>query len=173
MKWNFHGWPRKNNVEFLGVLVFGPGISKGSNKNLWNFQEWSFVLSGISRGKVKNERLQEVFKNVCRRTPPPPSPMNLCISGWYCFHCERINKYVFSFAVYQNIRTFHLNNFFKDRYYKMYFPANTQRWFNVDICWNNIVTSVNVISKLIQLWFVNIDSSINLNVETTLILDWI
>ena len=35
------------------MLVFGLGISNGSNKNLWNFQGWSFVLSGISRRTVK------------------------------------------------------------------------------------------------------------------------
>ena len=37
-KWNFQGWPRKNNVEFPGVSVFGLGISKGSNTILWNIQ---------------------------------------------------------------------------------------------------------------------------------------
>ena len=53
------------------------------------------------------------------------------------------------------------------------FPANTQRWFNVDICSNNVATSVNVISTLIQRRFVNVDSSIKFNVETTLILGWL
>ena len=53
------------------------------------------------------------------------------------------------------------------------FGANTQRWFNVDICWNNVVMSVNVISALIQRRFVNVDSSIKFNVETTLILGWL
>ena len=48
-------------------------------------------------------------------------------------------------------------------------PANTQRWFNVDICWNNVATSVNVISTLIQRRFVNVDTSTYFNVETTLI----
>ena len=60
--WNFQGlikneveFPRviKSNVEFPGVFVFGLGISKGSNTILWNIQGLSFVLSGISRGKVK------------------------------------------------------------------------------------------------------------------------
>ena len=46
--WNFQGRPRKNYVEFPGVLVFGLGISKGCNTNLHNFQGWSFDLSGIS-----------------------------------------------------------------------------------------------------------------------------
>ena len=66
--WNFQGvikkkemeFPRvtkkKNNMEFTGVLVFGIGISEGSNTILWNFQRWSFVLSGISRGKVKKRK---------------------------------------------------------------------------------------------------------------------
>ena len=31
---------------------------KGSNTILWNIQGLSFVLSGISRGKVKNEKSQ-------------------------------------------------------------------------------------------------------------------
>ena len=51
--------------------------------------------------------------------------------------------------------------------------TNTQRWFNVDICWNNVAMSVNLISTLIQRRFVNVDSSIKFNVETTLILRWL
>ena len=53
------------------------------------------------------------------------------------------------------------------------FPANTQRWFNVDICWNIVATSVNVISTLIQCRLLNVDSSIKFNVETALILGWL
>ena len=53
IKWNFEGLLGKNNVEFPGVFVFGLGIFKGSNTILWNIQWLSFVLSGISRGKVK------------------------------------------------------------------------------------------------------------------------
>ena len=52
-------------------------------------------------------------------------------------------------------------------------PANSQRWLNVDICWKNVATSINVISTLIQRRFVNVDSSIKFNVETTLILGWL
>ena len=64
MKWNFQWWPRKNNVEFPAVFVFGLGISKGSNTILWNIQwniQWlmTFILSGISRGKV-NKKFQQV-----------------------------------------------------------------------------------------------------------------
>ena len=51
--------------------------------------------------------------------------------------------------------------------------ANTQRWFNVDICGKNVVTSVNVISTLIECRFVNVESSMKFNVETTLILGWL
>ena len=43
---------KKKNVEVLGVFVFGLGISKGSN-NFVEYPGLSFVLSGISRGKVK------------------------------------------------------------------------------------------------------------------------
>ena len=46
---------RKNNVEFSGVLVFGLGISKGSNKILWNFQEWALFCLELAQcsGKIK------------------------------------------------------------------------------------------------------------------------
>ena len=54
-----------------------------------------------------------------------------------------------------------------------FYPANTQCWFNVDVCWNNGATSVNVICTLIQRWFFNIDSSIKFNIKTTLILTWL
>ena len=47
------GDQKKKNVEFPRVFVFGLGISKGSNTILWNIQGLSFVLSRISRGKVK------------------------------------------------------------------------------------------------------------------------
>ena len=52
-------------------------------------------------------------------------------------------------------------------------PAKTQRWFNVDIFWNKVATSVNVISTLIHFRFVNVDSTIKFNVETTLNLGWL
>ena len=39
-------------------------------------------------------------------------------------------------------------------FYQWGIPANTQRWFNVDICWNNVATSVNVTPR----WF-NVDLS--------------
>ena len=49
-------FPRMTKKKQCGtsrVFVFGLGISKGSNTVLWNIQRLSFVLSGISRGKVK------------------------------------------------------------------------------------------------------------------------
>ena len=66
-KWNFQGLI-KNEVEFPkklqnGVFVFGLGIFKGSNTILWNIQGLTFVLSGISRVKVKNKKFQGGFKN--------------------------------------------------------------------------------------------------------------
>ena len=63
--WNedmeFPGVSKKQHVKFPGECVwnfqgfaFGLGISKGSNTILWNIaRRLSFVLSGISRGKVK------------------------------------------------------------------------------------------------------------------------
>ena len=54
-KWNLQGWPRKN-VEFpAGAFVFGLGTNWDLTVNtiLWNIQELSFALSGVSRGKLK------------------------------------------------------------------------------------------------------------------------
>ena len=60
-------------MEFPGVFVFGLGISKGSNTILWNIQGLSFVLSGISRGKVKKWKIPGEFsqKNILNPTPFP------------------------------------------------------------------------------------------------------
>ena len=52
-------------------------------------------------------------------------------------------------------------------------PVNTQRRFNVDVCWNNVATPVNVIFTLTQRRFFNVDLSIKFTVETTLILSWL
>ena len=47
---NFHGsW----------FMVFG--IFKWCNTILWNFQGWSFVLSGSSKAKATNLQISEVF----------------------------------------------------------------------------------------------------------------
>ena len=73
--WNFQGlikneleFPRvtkKNNVEFQGIVVFGLGISKGSNTILSIIQGLSFLLSGISRSIVKKWKIPEgVQKNI-------------------------------------------------------------------------------------------------------------
>ena len=68
-KWNFQRWPRKNNVEFLGVLVFDLGIFKESNTVLWTCQGWSFVLSGISKGKVKMKYFRGVKRSMSSTSP--------------------------------------------------------------------------------------------------------
>ena len=70
-KMEFPGVTRKNNVQYRGVLLFGLGISKGYNTILWNFQGWSFVLSGIFRGRVKKKKKNPrlFFKKVCPRHP--------------------------------------------------------------------------------------------------------
>ena len=57
IKNNVEWWSRKNNVQFPGVLVLGLKISKGCNRILQSFQRWSFVLSAISRGKVRNLKI--------------------------------------------------------------------------------------------------------------------
>ena len=62
-KWNFQGLI-KNEVEFPRVFVFGLGIYKGSNTILWNIQGLSFVLSGISWGKVKQGNIIGGFAKI-------------------------------------------------------------------------------------------------------------
>ena len=45
--------------------------SNECNTNLWNFQEWSFIFSGISESKVKNLKISGVFfKRVSLNTSP-------------------------------------------------------------------------------------------------------
>ena len=73
----FPGVTRKSNVEYRGVLLFGLGIFKGYNTILRNFQGWSFVLSGIFRGRVKkNEKSQGFFQKSMPSTPP------ICFFFW-------------------------------------------------------------------------------------------
>ena len=69
MKWNFQGWPRKNNVEFPGVLDFGFGISTGSNKNLWTFQGGAFCLE-FPWGKVKKWKIPGTGSKKYAFNPP-------------------------------------------------------------------------------------------------------
>ena len=57
-------------MKFPGVLAFVLGISKGSDAILWNFQGLSFVLSGISRGKVKKlKNSRGIQIQVCSQFP--------------------------------------------------------------------------------------------------------
>ena len=51
-------------MEFPRVTKKECGISKGSNTSSWNYQGWSLVLSGISRGKVKKRKITGFFKKV-------------------------------------------------------------------------------------------------------------
>lgn len=65
-KWNFLGWSRVNDVEFLGVLIFGLGISKSCYTIFQSFQGWNSVLCfmfAIYRGKVPN-RNSKVFPSM-------------------------------------------------------------------------------------------------------------
>ena len=58
---NFQGSSSKNNVEFPWALHFGLGISNGCNTILPNFQGWSFVSSGIFKGKITNLEIPGVL----------------------------------------------------------------------------------------------------------------
>ena len=101
MKWNFQGWPRKNNVEFPGVFVFGLGVSKGSNTILWNIQGLSFVLSGISRCKVKNEQFQGCLWKSISSTPLFGFFLelpNVCVKlNLYYFYKNIVYRYLFAY----------------------------------------------------------------------------
>ena len=66
--WNLKGYQR-NDVELPLISVFGLEISKGSKHNFVEYQELSCVLSGISRGKVKN-KFQVGFQKSISLTPP-------------------------------------------------------------------------------------------------------
>ena len=69
----------KKEVEFPGVIQkkscrnsIGLGNPNGCNTILWNFWWWSFILSGVSKGKVTNLKFPGVFfKNVCPQPLPP------------------------------------------------------------------------------------------------------
>ena len=50
--------------------------------------------------------------------------------------------------------------------------ANTQRWFNVDICSDSVTTSISMISMLNRHDFLNVDPTLKFTVETKLTLDW-
>ena len=63
-KWNFRGQSRKNHKEF-GF------IPKRSHTIVQDFQGWTFVLSGISKGEV-TPRNSSGYKKVC---PQPPHPV--------------------------------------------------------------------------------------------------
>ena len=74
----FQGWSRKNHVEFPGVLVLGLKISEGCCGCATQFCGvsssaigWSFVLSGISRGKVRNLKIPGEVQKSVSSTPPP------------------------------------------------------------------------------------------------------
>ena len=61
---------KRNSVEFPWVLAFGLGNSNGCSTIWWNFQGWSFNLSGISKEKVTNLKIPGIFfKKVCPQHP--------------------------------------------------------------------------------------------------------
>ena len=65
--WNFQG-------SWILALEFPTDVTQIGNTILWNFHGWSFVLFGISKGKVKkmkNSRFFFLNKYVPDRPPPP------------------------------------------------------------------------------------------------------
>ena len=78
---------KKNNVEFPGVFVFGLEISKGSNTILLSIQGLRIVLSGICRGKVKNENFHGgwgLSKKYILNPPLPPLCLDFLWNGPVC-----------------------------------------------------------------------------------------
>ena len=70
--WNLQQWPRKNYVEFPGVLVFGLGFSDRCNTVLHTFhQGWRIDLSEIST-EVNKWKIPGGFQKSMFSTPPPP-----------------------------------------------------------------------------------------------------
>ena len=79
--WNFQGFI-KNEVEFARVTKKKCGISsrglcfwpwykaQWANTILWNIQELSFVLSGVSRGKLKKWKIPGGFSKNYILNPP-------------------------------------------------------------------------------------------------------
>ena len=64
-------------MEFPGVLFFSHEISKGSYKNLWNFQGCKFLLSEICLVKKKSKIPGEgIKKQLC------PQPPHLVLENW-------------------------------------------------------------------------------------------
>ena len=104
------GYSRKKNqtggvedMEFPKVLVFGLGISKGSNKNLQNFQGGSFFLSRISRDKVKKRKIPGVFEKRCSQ---PPCLFFSGTTRWYIINKLKliillsVKVYIYKCAIY-------------------------------------------------------------------------
>ena len=52
---------KKNHVEFPWVLVSGLEIPKGCSTILWNFLGWNFGFSWISKDKMANLKIPEIF----------------------------------------------------------------------------------------------------------------
>ena len=64
-------------MEFPGVLFFSHEISKGSYKNVWNFQWWNFLLSEICLvKKISKIPGEGVKKQLC------PQPSHLVLENW-------------------------------------------------------------------------------------------
>ena len=69
-EYNFH-LIKNNHVEFPWVLLFGLGIPKGRRTLLWIFLRWNFVSSRISKDKVTNLKIPEIFWKCMFQTPLP------------------------------------------------------------------------------------------------------
>ena len=68
----FSGVIKKKTWVFTGVLALDLKTSKRYNINFSKFQGWSFVLPGISRGKLRNLKNPGFFNRVCSQTPSHP-----------------------------------------------------------------------------------------------------
>ena len=125
-KWNFQGWPRKNNnVEFPGVYMFLALKFWGCNT----------ILCCGSKGKVKKWKIPGSFsKEYYIFTPSPPHPFGLGFfwnspmqNGLFLKNPNRGLR-IWDFQGYQRNSMWNLQGFIKDKVVEFpgFCPCNFQ-----------------------------------------------
>ena len=112
------------------------------------FQHWNLV---------ENESWAYVYRscfNVEKTTLKELRRFNvddpMLFQRWYLVETENWNSIETTLSIFFALM-------FTTKWLNNKTQAKTQSWFNVYMCWNNVATSVNVISTLIQCRFINAD----------------